>query len=90
MALQTGYDLAGWESAFIEAGISAASAQTFSSKEITRDCLHMLDHSMLKVLGINTISKLTKEPPVSPASHVKPLTAKIHELNLEMTSENSG
>ena len=87
MVLQTGYDLAGWESIFIEAGISATSAkiyaQTFSSKEITRDSLHMLDCMMLKELGIKTmgdvltILKLTKEPLVSPASHMKPPTVKL-------------
>ena len=75
MALQTGYDLAGWESTFIEAGISATSAkmyvQTFSSEEITRDNLHKLDCTMLKKLGIKTmgdvlaILKLTKEPSTS-------------------------
>ena len=48
--------------------------QTFSSKEITRDSLHMLDRTMLKELGIKTmgdvlaIIKLTKEPLVSPVS----------------------
>ena len=51
MALRTGYDLAGWEKIFIEAGISVASAktyaQTFSSEEITKDSLHMLDRAML-------------------------------------------
>ena len=47
MALQTGYDLDAWESMFIEAGISAASAktyaQTFSSEENMGDNLHMLN-----------------------------------------------
>ena len=84
MALRTGYDLTGWESIFIEAGISATSvkiyAQTFSSKEITRNSLHMLDHMMLKELGIKTmgdmlaILKLTKEPLVLPVSHMKLLS----------------
>ena len=97
MALQTGYNLAGWESTFIKKGISATSAkiyaQTFSSEEITRDSLHMLDHTMLKELGIKTmgdvlaIHKLTKEPLVSPASHMKQPTAKLPQLVLEMTTQ---
>ena len=72
MSLWTGYNLAGWESTFVEAGISANSAkiyaQTFSSKKITMDSLHMLDSTMLKELGIKTIGdmftilKQTKEP----------------------------
>ena len=84
MALQTGYDLTGWESTFIEAGISATSAkiyaQTFSNEEIPRDSLHMLDHTILKELGIKTmgdvlaILKLTKEPSVSSVSQMKPLS----------------
>ena len=75
---------------FIEVGISVASAkisaQTFSSEEITRDCLHMLDRAMLKHLGIKTmgdmlaILKSTKEPPVSPANYLKPLTVKFPQL----------
>ena len=86
MAQQTGSDLTGWESTFIEAGISVASAKTyaltFSSKEITRDSLHMLNHAMLKALGIRTTSdmlailNLTKELPLSlpsPASLTKQL-----------------
>ena len=75
MVLQTGSDLARWESAFIETGISFATATTytqiFSREEITRDSLHMLDHTMLKKLGISTmgnmltILKLAKEPLLS-------------------------
>ncbi len=85
------------ESTFIEVGISAVSAkiyaQTFSSEEIMRNSLHMQDHAMLKEQGIKTmgnvlaILKLTKEPPVSPASHVKSLTAKLPQLNSEMTPQ---
>ena len=59
MALRTGFDLAGWEKIFIAAGISFASAktyaQTFSSEEIARSSLHMLDRAMLKELGIKTM-----------------------------------
>ena len=54
----------------------------------------MLDHAMLKELGIKTmgdmltILKLTKDPPppppVSIACHVKPLTPKPPKLNSEM------
>ena len=55
MVLQTGWDLAGWESTFVEASISATSikiyAQTFSIEEITRNSLHRLDRTMLKELG---------------------------------------
>ena len=97
MVLQTGYDLAGWESTFVEAGISAIStkiyAQTFSREEITKDSFHMLDHTMPKELGIKTmgdvltILKLTKEPLVSPASHMKPPTVKIPQLISEMTTQ---
>ena len=97
MALQTGYDLAGWENTFVEAGISATStkiyAQTFSSEKITMDSLHMLDRTMLKELGIKTmgdvlaILKLTKEPLVLPASHMKPLTIKLPQLVSEMTTQ---
>ena len=97
MALQTGYDLAGWESTFIAAGISATFTkiytQTFSSKEITRDCLHMLECMMFKELGIKTmgnvftILKLIKEPSVPPASYIRPLTAKLPQLSPEMTSQ---
>ena len=82
---------------FIEVSVPVASAkiyaQTFSSKEITRDSLHMLDHTMLKELGIKTmgdvltILKLTKKPPVSLASHVKPPAAKLSQLNSEMTQQ---
>ena len=83
-ALQRGSDRVGWEDTFIEAGISGASAktcvQTFSSKKITRDSLHKLDHAKLKELGIKsmgdmfTILKLTKEPL---ASHPKPPSVKL-------------
>ena len=67
--------------------------RTFSSKEIMRDSLHMRDHAMLKELGIKmmgdmlAILKLTKEPPVSLANHVKPPTAKLPQLNPEMTPQ---
>ena len=94
MALQTGYNLAGWESTFLKAGISATSAkmyaQTFSSEEITRNSLHMLDCMMLKELGIKTmgdvlaILKLTEEPSVS---HMKLPTAKLPQLISEMTTQ---
>ena len=97
MALQTEYNLVGWESTFIEVSISAAStkiyAQKFSSREIMRDSLHMLDRVMLKELGINmmdyvlTLLKLIKETPVSPTSYVKPLTAKLPQLNSEFTTQ---
>ena len=97
MALRIWYDLAGWESTFIEAGISATSAkiyvQTFSSEEIPRDCLHMLDCTMVMELGIKTMGnvltmlKLTKEPLVSPASLMKPPTAKLPQLSSEMTAQ---
>ena len=97
MALQTGYDLAGWESTFIEAGISATSAkiyaQTFSSEEITRDSLHMLDCMMLKELGTKTmgdvlaILKLTTETLVSPASPMKLPTTKLPRLSSEMMTQ---
>ena len=59
--------------------------QTFSSKGITRNSLHMLDRTMLKELGIKTmgnmltILKLTKETPVSPAIHVQPSPLANHE-----------
>ena len=94
MTLQTGYNLARWESTFVETGISATSVkiymQTISSKEITRDSLHMLDRTMLKELSIKTmgnmlaILKLTKEPLVLLASHMKTPTAKLPQLSLEM------
>ena len=97
MAEWTGYDLAGWESTFIKAGISATStkiyAQMFSSEEITRDNLHMLDCMMLKELGIKTmgdvlvILKLTKEHLVSSVSHMKPPTVKLPQLVLEMMTQ---
>ena len=51
----------------------------------------MLDCTMLKKLGIKTIGdvlailKLTKEPSVLPATHVNSPTAKLPQLNLEMT-----
>ena len=82
---------------FIKVGIFAASAkiyaQTFSTKEIMRNCLHMLDHTLLKELGIRTmgdmlaILKLIKKLSVSLATHVNPPTAKVPQLNLEMTPE---
>ena len=97
MKLQTRYNLAGWESIFVEAGISATSAKMyaliFSSKEITRESLYMLDRTMLKELDIKTmgdvlaILKLTEEPSVSSVSHMKPLTAKLPQLILEMTTQ---
>ena len=96
MALRTGSDLTGWESIFTNAGITMASAkvyvQTFSSEGITRDSMHMLDQTMLNVLGIKSmgdmliILKLAKENPASPATHVK-LTAKPPQLNSEMTPQ---
>ena len=65
---------------FIEVGISATSTkiytQTFSSKEITRDSLHILDRTMLKELGIKTmynmltILKFAKEPSVPLVSYI--------------------
>ena len=97
MALWAGHNLVGWESTFVEAGISATFAkmysQTFPSEEITRDSLHMLDRTMLKELGIKTmgdmlaIHNLTKEPSVSSVSHMKPPTAKLPQLVLEMTTQ---
>ena len=94
MALQTGSNVAGWESMFIEVGISVAStkiyAQTLTSE---KDSLHMLDPTMLKELGIKTIGdvldilKLTKEPSVSPAIHVKAPPAKLPQLNSEITPQ---
>ena len=96
MALRTGSDLTGTESIFTNAGITMASAkvyaQTFSSEGITRDSMHMLDHTMLKELGIKSmgdvliILKLAKENPASPATHVKPI-AKPPQLNSEMTPQ---
>ena len=60
LALRTGYDLVGCENTFVETGISATSSKmyalTFSSEEITRDSLHMLDHMMLKELGIKSMA----------------------------------
>ena len=53
----------------------------------------MQDHMMLKELGIKTmgdvlsILKLTKEPLVSPASYIKPPTAKLPQFSLEMTTQ---
>ena len=95
MAQRTGYDLAEWESTFVKAGLSATFTkiyvQTFSSEEITRDSLHMLDHTMLKELGIKTmgdmlaILKLTEEPLISPACQMKPPTAKLPQLSPVMT-----
>ena len=97
MVLQTGYNPPGWESTFIEAGIYASSAkiyaQIFSSKEITRDSQHFLDCIMLKELSMKTmgdvltILELTKAPSVSMATHVKPPTAKLPQLYLEMTPQ---
>ena len=99
MALRARYDHPGWESMFIEAEISAASAkvylQTFSNEEIMRDSLHMLDHAKLKELSIRTmgnmlvILKLTKEPAISPAIHVNPPTAKLSQLNLQIYPQPS-
>ena len=96
MALQTGSDLADWESIFTNVGITTASAkiyaQTFTSEGITRDTMHMLDWTMLKELGIKSmgevliILKLAKENPASPTTHVKP-TAKPPQLNSEMTPQ---
>ena len=54
----------------------------------------MLDCMMLKELGIKTmgdvlaILKLTKELLVLPASHMKPLTAKLPQFSLEMTIQS--
>ena len=93
MALRTGFDLPGRESTFIEAGISTTPvkiyAQTFSSEEMTRDSLHMLDHTMLKELDIKTLGnvlKLTKERSVPPASYIRPPTTKLPQFSSEMTS----
>ena len=52
----------------------------------------MLDRTMLKELGIKTmgdvlaILKLTKEPLVLPASHMKPPATKLPQLVSEMTT----
>ena len=96
MVLQTGYNLPGWESMFLEAGISVTSTkiytQTFSGKEIIRDSL--LDCMLLKELGIRTMGnvlaklKLTKEPSVPPASFIRLPTTKLLQLSLEMTSQH--
>ena len=67
-------------------------AQTYSSKGIMRDSMHMLDRTMLKELGIKSmgdvliILKLAKENPLSPATHVK-LTTKPPQLYSEMTPQ---
>ena len=53
----------------------------------------MGNHMILKELGIKimgdmlTILKLTKELLVSPASHIKPPTAKLSQLSLEMKTQ---
>ena len=53
----------------------------------------MLDHMMLKELSIKTmgdvlaILKLNKEPLVSPAYHMKPPTAKLPQIILEMMTQ---
>ena len=55
----------------------------------------MLDRTLLKELGIKTmgdmltILKLTKGPLVSPASPMKPPTAKLSQLSSEMTTQQS-
>ena len=96
MALHTGFNLGCRESMFIKVGISAASAKiytlSFSSEEITRKSLHMLDPAMLKDLDIKTmddvltILKLTKETSVSPASHIKQPFAKLPQLRNDHTT----
>ena len=62
MVQQTGSDPGQWENIFIEAGISVTSAklytQTFVRKRLTKDSLLMLDCSMLKEMGIKTVSEL--------------------------------
>ena len=58
--------------------------------------LYMLDRTMLKELGIKTMSdvlamlKLTKEPLVLPASHMEPPTTKLPQLSSEMTTQQFG
>ena len=63
MALQTGCDLAGWEITFVEAGISATSAkmyaQIFSSKEITRDSLHILDQNEISSVSAMAVLRVS-------------------------------
>ena len=97
MALQTEYNLTGWESTFIEAGIPATSAniytQTFSSEEIPRDSLHMLDPNNAQGTGHQdwvTCSPHSNWPKNSwyhLARHMKPPTTKLPQLSSDMTTQ---
>ena len=86
-----------WEQYFVEAGISCSAkthAVVFDNEKLTIGTLQMLDRAMLRELGVTSmgealcILKQAKEA-VPQATYAKAPTAKLPQLNLEMTPNSS-
>ena len=85
-----------WEQYFIEAGISSSSAKThavvFANEKLTIATLQMLDRAMLRELGVTSMGEalciLKQAKEATPqATYMKAPTAKLPQLNLEMTPQ---
>ena len=85
-----------WEQYFVEAGISSCSAKThavvFANEKLTIETLQMLDRAMLRELGVTSMGEalciLKQAKEAAPqATYAKAPTAKLPQLNLEMTPQ---
>ena len=85
-----------WEQYFVEAGISSCSAKThavvFANEKLTLGTLQMLDRAMLWKLGVTSMGEalciLKQAKEAAPqTTYVKAPTAKLPQLNLEMTPQ---
>ena len=83
-----------WERFLIEAGISTDSAKThatkFANEKLTIESLQMLDHSMLKELGVTLMGEaqwILKQANEAQSTHIQALAVKPSNLNIEMTPQ---
>ena len=95
MALRTGsMEPENWEQYFVEAGISPHSAKihavTFANEKLSIGTLQMMKEQEVISMGeALCILKQAKEA-TPQATYVKALTAKLPQLNMEMTPNSSG
>ena len=80
----------------IEAGISIDSAKNhatkFADEKLTIESLQMLDHSMLKELGVTLMGKALcilkqAKDATAQSTRIQALAAKLPNLNIEMTPQ---
>ena len=85
-----------WEQYFVDAGMSSSSAKThavvFANEKLIIGTLQMLDRAMLRELGVTSMGKalciLKQAKEAAPqATYAKAPTAKLPQLNLEMTPQ---